>query len=516
MYRKWRPRTFGEISGQDHITEILRAQCGENRVSHAYLFCGSRGTGKTSTAKILAKAVNCERPVNGNPCCECFSCLSIDSGNATDVLEIDAASNNGVDDIRALRDEVVYPPSMLKKRVYIIDEVHMLSTGAFNALLKTLEEPPEYIVFILATTELNKLPATIVSRCIRFDFNRLREDVIASRVAFVAAQEGIRLGEGAPELLARLADGAMRDALSLLEACTSGVGAEHVITVPAIEERVGIVGSDRLVSLLRSAATGDVPNALSVLEDVHRSSGDLNVFAEDLSALTRDLLVRRQLGAQAERYGGSFRFPKESATLLSQFPDFFTAETLFYFCSVLEETLGKLSRYGTDRKILLEFALIRLCDPALSDSRAALLSRVAALEKKLADGAVPVREPKKAESVLPEPEKDKREPDSAETAPAGEPSGKPDAGLSPFPQLAELAEELAGHPDLTAFFERIRAFVSGNEFIIASDAFTAQILSRESNAKLLSDAVRTVTGKEYRVAFRESVPEKENAPIDEL
>ena len=507
LYRKWRPRTFDEISGQTHITKILRMQCEENRISHAYLFCGTRGTGKTSTAKILAKAVNCENPVDGNPCNCCFACTSIDSGNAPDVLEIDAASNNGVDDIRDLRDEVVYPPSQLKKRVYIIDEVHMLSTGAFNALLKTLEEPPEYIVFILATTELNKLPATIISRCIRFDFTRLSEEIIASRVRFVAEKEQIRLGEGADRLLARLADGAMRDALSLLEACTSGLGSENEITVRSVEERVGIAGSDKLTELYRNVANRDLPGALAVLDEVHRSSKDIGVFLEDLSALARDLLVRKQLGANASR--STYRFPNEAEQLLNECPGFFTPEMLFYICSVLEDVQGRIGRYGTDRRILLEFAIIRLCDPTLSDSNASLLARVASLEKQIGVGGIPTRTAPKVETIQ------KKEVPTIKEAPVSEKKEQKNTVL-PFEQFAELAEEMAGHPDLLPYMQKIKAYVSGDRFIVSADLFTVRMLQLGDNPKVLADAVRIVTKKEYTLGFTEKEVEAGPSPIDEL
>ena len=219
LYRKWRPPHFDEVYGQDHITSILKYQCATGKFSHAYLFCGSRGTGKTTCAKILAKAVNCLNPTPAGPCGECAACRSIDSGAATDVLEMDAASNNGVDDIRDIRDEVIYTPSELKYRVYIIDEVHMLSASAFNALLKTLEEPPEHVVFILATTELQKLPATIISRCQRFDFRRISTDDLCARLHKIAREEDIDLSEEAARLIARQAQGGMRDAVSLLELC---------------------------------------------------------------------------------------------------------------------------------------------------------------------------------------------------------------------------------------------------------------------------------------------------------
>ena len=277
LYRKWRPRVFDEISGQEHITSILKKQCANNRVSHAYLFCGTRGTGKTSSAKILAKAVNCENPQNGNPCNECSACKSIDSGSATDVLEIDAASNNRVDNVRDLRDEVVYPPSVLKKRVYIIDEVHMLTDSAFNALLKTLEEPPEYVVFILATTEINELPPTIISRCIRFDFSRIDAEAVKKRLLFVAQQENIDLNDSAAELLSNLADGSMRDALSLLEACSNGHSGE--LTKDAVRNVLGLASDEVIYSLLHSIAEKNVPSAIDIVSQVHKSSKDISPFS---------------------------------------------------------------------------------------------------------------------------------------------------------------------------------------------------------------------------------------------
>ncbi|MBQ5772277.1 MAG: DNA polymerase III subunit gamma/tau, partial [Clostridia bacterium] len=249
LYRKWRPQIFDDVCGQEHITSILRYEVEHRAFSHAYLFCGSRGTGKTTCAKILAKAVNCEHPVNGNPCGTCASCQAIDSGAATDVLEMDAASNNGVDNIREIRDEVIYSPSSLRCRVYIIDEVHMLSTPAFNALLKTLEEPPEHVVFILATTELQKLPATIISRCQRFDFRRISTDVLIGRLTHIAKAEGIALEADAARLLARLAQGGMRDAISLLELCA---GSRRSVTVETVEESVGLTGREAVMETVNA------------------------------------------------------------------------------------------------------------------------------------------------------------------------------------------------------------------------------------------------------------------------
>ncbi len=505
LYRKWRPRTFDELSGQTHITKILRKQCEENRVAHAYLFCGTRGTGKTSAAKILAKAINCEHPVNGNPCNECDSCKLIDSGNATDVQEIDAASNNGVDDIRSLRDEVVYPPSALKKRVYIIDEVHMLSAGAFNALLKTLEEPPEYIVFILATTELNKLPATIVSRCIRFDFTRLSEEIIAARLRFVAEQEQIRLGEGAAELLARLADGAMRDGLSILEACTSGT--EHEITAQSVRERLGIAGADQLVTFYRNIAEKNVSDALSVLEDVYRSSKDLSVFWEDAASMVRDLLILKQLKGDVRGYAGSFRFREEACSLLKDYPEVFTPELLLYFCSVIEDTQSRMTRYTTNKKLLLEFAVIQLCDPSLSISPRALTARISRLEKQPHIGS---------SAVVSEPNVSPQKQEEAKQSAQEEPK-QVLSEAKPFTQVAELAEELMGHPDLLPYVQKIQAVLENGTFVITADSFTNRMLQNGTNEQTLRDAVRVVTGQPYELVFREQ--KKQNTAetlIDEL
>ncbi len=506
LYRKWRPRTFEEISGQQHITKILQMQCKENRVSHAYLFCGTRGTGKTSTAKILAKAVNCEQPVDGNPCNCCFACKSIDAGNATDVLEIDAASNNGVDDIRDLRDEVVYPPSMLKKRVYIIDEVHMLSTGAFNALLKTLEEPPEYIVFILATTELNKLPATIISRCIRFDFSRLSEEVIADRLRFVSEQEKILLGEGTAELLARLADGALRDGLSILEACTSGTGAGNPITADAVRERLGIADGECLLAFFRAVACRSIADAMGVLTEVHDSSKDLSVFLEDLLALARDLLVLSQVKGNTQRCG-SFRFEKEAALLLSEHSQALSAEALFYYCWVLDDTMSRISRYATNKKILLEFAAIRMCDPSLSDSTKALMSRVSRLERQMASGTVVA--PIVAEETL-------RDDRSASPTKQELPKKADTPQHEVFAQFAELVEEIMGHPDLIPYVQKAKAVIEDGSFVFISDGFTLQMLQLDSNLQILTEAVRIVTGKPYTVLFRERTKAMEDDPMNEL
>ena len=290
LYRKWRPKTFSDVIGQSHITQTLQKQVAEGRTSHAYLFTGTRGTGKTTCAKILAKAVNCEHPVNGDPCNRCASCLGIENGSFLDVLELDAASNNGVDQVRALRDEAIYSPANVKKRVYIVDEVHMLSTAAFNALLKILEEPPEHLMFILATTELHKVPATILSRCQRFSFKRITPQDVAKRLAYVAGQESIDLTADGAELLSRLADGALRDGLSLLDQCAAAGG---TIDAAAVLEVLGLAGNLQTAQLLEHILRRDAQAALLLLDRLYAGGKDVGAVLGELSTLTRDLLLRR-------------------------------------------------------------------------------------------------------------------------------------------------------------------------------------------------------------------------------
>ena len=296
LYRKWRPKTFADVVGQEHITETLQRQVAEGRLSHAYLFTGTRGTGKTTCAKILARAVNCEHPENGNPCNRCPSCLGIESGRFLDVVELDAASNNGVDSVRALRDEAIYSPAQVKKRVYIIDEVHMLSTPAFNALLKILEEPPEHLMFILATTELHKVPATILSRCQRFSFRRIQPKDIVGRLNYIAQQENIDLKDDGAALLARLSDGALRDALSLLDQCAAVGGA---IDAPAVLDALGLAGNVQTAQLMSLILTRDARGALALLGRLYDGSKDVGAVLGELSALSRELLISATAGQDA-------------------------------------------------------------------------------------------------------------------------------------------------------------------------------------------------------------------------
>ena len=386
LYRKWRPQRFQDVCGQEHVTSILQYQIKTGGFSHAYLFCGSRGTGKTTCAKIMAKAVNCENPQNGSPCLVCDACRSIEAGSATDVLEMDAASNNGVDNIRDIRDEVVYPPNALKKRVYIIDEVHMLSASAFNALLKTLEEPPEYVVFILATTELQKLPATIISRCQRYDFRRIATPVLADRLGYVAEQEGISLDREAALLLGRMAQGGMRDAISLMELC-AGTGSH--ISVETVNQTAGSTGRESMMQTVRAIAARDFDKLFAMIDGVVQSSMDIGIFWQDLIGLYREMLVLR-----TARDAASYLDLTDSEfAAMQELAKPFSPQTLLYHSTLLEQAYLSMQRANAIKRIVAESTLVRMCDPDLETSPEALLARIAALEDKIAFGQISVAQP---------------------------------------------------------------------------------------------------------------------------
>ena len=380
LYRKWRPKVFSDVIGQSHITETLQKQVAEERTSHAYLFTGTRGTGKTTCAKILAKAVNCEAPVNGDPCCKCPSCVGIESGSFLDVLELDAASNNGVDQVRALRDEAIYSPANVRKRVYIVDEVHMLSTPAFNALLKILEEPPEHLMFILATTELHKVPATILSRCQRYSFKRIVPADIARRLTYVAAQEQIDLTPDGAEILARLADGALRDGLSLLDQCAGSGG---TVDSAAVLDVLGLAGNLQTAQLLEHLLERDAQKALLLLDQLYSGGKDVGAVLGELSTLVRDLLLRRTApeGGAALLSGGY-----DSATL-DRLGKRVSGNRFLYLASTLQKATADLY-YSSNRRTDAELCIIRLCDESLSGDLTALETRIQRLEEALARGQV--------------------------------------------------------------------------------------------------------------------------------
>ena len=383
LYRKWRPRTFDDVVGQDHITETLKQQVAGDRLSHAYLFTGTRGTGKTTCAKILARAVNCQQPENGNPCNKCPACLGIENGSILDVLELDAASNNGVDQVRALRDEAVYTPAAVRKRVYIVDEVHMLSTPAFNALLKILEEPPSHLMFILATTELHKVPATIRSRCQQFAFKRILPGQIAQRLGYVAQEEGIDLTADGAALLARLADGGLRDALSLLDQCSGG---RAKVDEKEILDVLGLAGNLETAALMDQIARRDTAAALDTLARLYAGGKDVASVLGELSALARDLLLRKT----APQGGASLLTGGYDEGTMRALGEQFTAQRLLQMLTVLQSALADLPRSG-NRRTDTELCLIRLCDESLDQSLAGLAARVARLEERLTQGGIPAQ-----------------------------------------------------------------------------------------------------------------------------
>ena len=376
LYRKWRPPDFDDVRGQNGITDILKYEVANNKLSHAYLFCGSRGTGKTSCAKILAKAVNCENPINGNPCNKCEACRSIDAGIATDVIEMDAASNNGIGDVRDMQDEIAFTPAILKYRVYIIDEVHMMSTQAFNALLKTLEEPPSYVIFILATTEYNKLPTTIVSRCQRFDFRRISNDVITERLLEMSKSEGIEITSDAARVIARVSRGGMRDAISLLELCA---GAHKPIDEQLVFETVGGGNKENAYKLVEAISTSDYSTVYSIVDDVVMVSGDLSVFWQELIDSYRDIMVVKN-SPKAKEY---LDLTETEYKKLCEIAEKLSMAKLSYHVSLLEGAMADMQRAFNSKRSIAEIALTRMCDSRSSATVEALAERVEELEREV-------------------------------------------------------------------------------------------------------------------------------------
>lgn len=379
LYRKWRPTTFDDVCGQNEITDILKYEVANNKISHAYLFCGTRGTGKTSCAKILAKAINCENPQNGNPCNCCDACRSIDAGIATDVIEMDAASNTGVDNVRDIKEEIVFTPALLKYRVYIVDEVHMMSGGAFNALLKTLEEPPSHVVFILATTELQKLPSTIISRCQRFDFRRMTTDVIVSRLKYVAQNEGLELEDDGARVIAKTAQGGMRDALSLLELCG---GMKEKIDESLVSKILGVGNRDSIKLLVDAILAKDYHAMYSHISDVVMSAKDLSVYWRELIEFYRDIMVTKTVGNSSAK--GYLDLTDNEAESLADYAKAFSMEQLLYHSKLLEEALFNMSKAGASKRSVAELALTRMCEPRLSATPESLLARIYELENSVA------------------------------------------------------------------------------------------------------------------------------------
>ena len=421
LYRKYRPQTFDDVVGQLAVTQTLKTQLVTDKMSHAYLFTGSRGTGKTSCAKILAKAVNCLHPENGNPCNRCSACRSIDDGSCMDVLEIDAASNNGVDNVRDLRDDAIYTPSQVKKRVYIIDEVHMLSISAFNALLKIIEEPPEHLLFILATTELHKVPATILSRCQRFSFRRISQEDIAARLQFVAYQENIDMDEGAARVLARLADGGMRDGLSLLDQVASATTGE--LTSERVYACIGIAGEQRCGEMMGYIADRNSKKALELFNRLYTEGKDLSAMLDELACMTRDLLVLKTAPGTGITMLSGVATDQEVSALTERFS---TGE-LTRMMTQLQQTMTGFTR-SSSRRLDAELCILNLCQPELSLDAESLNARLTRLEEQIKTGAFTV---KQVAAAAAQEETDEERPPMPDDADAPPSDDLPQAPASP-------------------------------------------------------------------------------------
>lgn len=393
LYRKWRPACFEDVKGQDPIVRTLKNQIISGRIGHAYLFCGTRGTGKTTIAKIFAKAVNCQHPVNGSPCNECAVCQSIASGASMNVVEIDAASNNGVDNIREIRDEVKYSPTEGNYRVYIIDEVHMLSTGAFNALLKTLEEPPPYVIFILATTEVHKIPITVLSRCQRYDFRRINNDVIAAQIEYLLKEEKVEAEPAAIRYVAKAADGSMRDALSLLEQCISFYYGQK-LTYENVLDVLGAVDTGIFSQLLREIIEKDVTGCIHLMDEIVAQGRDLGQFVTDFTWYMRNLLLVQT----SEHAQDALDMSAESLRLLKEEAEMIDIDTLMRYIRICSELSSNI-RYASSKRVLIELAFIKLMKPAMESDLESLKERIQDLETRIENGVV-VAAQKETSSIM--------------------------------------------------------------------------------------------------------------------
>ncbi|MBR2316244.1 MAG: DNA polymerase III subunit gamma/tau [Clostridia bacterium] len=555
LYRKWRPQVFSDVVGQPHITSTLKNEIENGRHSHAYLFTGSRGTGKTTCAKILAKAVNCLNPVNGDPCNECEICKKIDNGSIMDVVEIDAASNNGVENIRDIRQEVNFAPASCKYRVYIIDEVHMLSAGAFNALLKTLEEPPAHVKFILATTEVHKIPATILSRCQRFDFRRIPSEDMFDRMSYIAAQENLTLDREACMLISRISDGGMRDALSLLDQCA---GRSNNITADLVSRVAGLTGKDYLFRLTDALCASDCAGAMEILDELHNTSCDMERLCSEMINHFRSLMIVKTVRKADELVVCT----KEELELTVQQAEKHTLEGILNSIDLLQEALGNMKK-GVNKRIEMEMAVIRLASPNLNSDNSALLKRIADLERivksgiRVGDGVpdVPQQGQKKPESpaTRTEPEVSRPEPPVAEEKPAEEKKEEPAKAEPPAQPAAEHAEEAPkptapspakteseGAANLIVFdrwpevIQEIRktnmplwgvldnstAYLRGDYILIDCPFPTFnQTIKEGSNATDVRKAIMTVTGERYRLGIykrKDDAVTQKKDPLDDL
>ena len=533
LYRKWRPRVFSDVVGQPHVTVTLKNELQAGRISHAYLFTGSRGTGKTTCAKILAKAVNCLHLKDGDPCGECENCRGIDNGSILDVMEIDAASNNGVENIRNLREEASFTPAAAKFRVYIIDEVHMLSIGAFNALLKTLEEPPPHVVFILATTEVHKLPTTILSRCQRFDFHRIASEEIAAHLCLIAQQEGASLEQDAALLIARIADGGMRDAISLLDQC---MGRSKEITMEVVSDTAGIAGREHLSEIADAIQRKDSSQALSLVDHLHQMSKDMVRLCEELISYFRNMMLLKTMKNPKDLLILS---PEEYNRLEGQSKGF-TLPDIVHILDTLQASMERMFK-GTDRRTELELCLLKLCTPELDDTMDSSVRRISALERAVRNGlsasssvhqeAVSPSSQIKEEVLVPEdknPVKENKEGKKSTASSHSSPSAVSSSvnmeelkkNAVPMDGWPEVLQVLKGYSQVIASaFHGSVAYISGDFVLIdAPNDMAFELLRKSAQRDKMRVAIKEVTGRVYKLGPypTDASEKKEKDPLEEL
>ena len=484
LYRKYRPQSFTDVKGQDAVVATIRNQIHAGRIGHAYLFCGTRGTGKTTIAKIFAKAVNCEYPKDGSPCGECASCRAITAGNSMNVIEIDAASNNGVDNIREIRDEVAYAPTEGRYKVYIIDEVHMLSIGAFNALLKTLEEPPAYVIFILATTEAHKIPVTILSRCQRYDFHRISIDTISERLQELLEQEQAQAEEKAVRYIAKAADGAMRDALSLLDQCMAFYMGEK-LTYDHVLEVLGAVDTERFSGIFRAVTASQITAVMQQIAELVAEGRDLSQFVGDFTWYLRNLLLLQS----SEDMEDVLDVSSENLALLKEECSMADSAQLMRFIRVFSE-LSNQVRYSTQKRILIEIAFIKLCRPQMEEDTSSILARLTQLERKIEEGV-----------ILP----------AAPVQAAKEPAAKPAMPKAISEDIRQAVKNwrsiLAQMPDaISAFLRKAHLSIGeGNVLLIVMDEpILCEMLTEEERLKEITDTISGCIGKEVQVQIKQN------------
>ena len=491
LYRKFRPDEFEDVKGQDAIVRTLKNQINADRIGHAYLFCGTRGTGKTTVAKIFAKAVNCEHPVDGSPCGECAMCKSIAAGTSMNVIEIDAASNNGVDNIREIREEVTYRPTEGKYKVYIIDELHMLSIGAFNALLKTLEEPPEYVIFILATTEAHKIPITILSRCQRYDFKRISIETIAARLRELIDKEGWDVEDKAVRYIAKMADGSMRDSLSLLDQCAAFYMNE-TLTYDHVLEVLGAVDTEVFSRLLRQLLAMDVHQVIETVDELVMQGRELSQLAADFTWYLRNLLLVKS----SDNMEDVLDVSSENLALLKEEAQMIDSDTLIRYIRIFSDLTNQL-KYATQKRVLLEVTLIKLCRPAMDQNKDALLDRIRAIEKQLEEGAweAPVRE---------------RIVYASDAKEAGEPKPKPELPQALNEDVKAVAKDFRmiineASPMLRTYLKKARLSAGeGNRLLIVlPDELSASAVATPEHKEEIQSLIEQKIGKKVEIDVRQ-------------